>query len=114
MKFFDKLERRFGKYAIPNLMYYIIGIYLVGFVIELFAPDVYTYYFSLDAAKVLHGQVWRLVTFILQPPSSSIIFMVFTLYFYYVIGTVLERIFQRSNPAYYCSICYLLYIWLVI
>lgn len=55
MKFFDKLERRFGKYAIPNLMYYIIGIYLVGFVIELFAPDVYTYYFSLDAAKVLHG-----------------------------------------------------------
>ena len=43
MKFFDKLERRFGKYAIPNLMYYIIGIYLVGFVIELFAPDVYTY-----------------------------------------------------------------------
>ena len=60
MKFFDKLERRFGKYAIPNLMYYIIGIYLVGFVIELFAPDVYTYYLSLDAAKVLHGQVWRL------------------------------------------------------
>ena len=55
MKFFDKLERRFGKYAIPNLMYYIIGIYLVGFVIELFAPDVYTYYLSLDAAKVLHG-----------------------------------------------------------
>ena len=50
MKFFDKLERRFGKYAIPNLMYYIIGIYLVGFVIELFAPDVYTYYLSLDAA----------------------------------------------------------------
>ena len=54
MKFFDKLERRFGKYAIPNLMYYIIGIYLVGFVIELFAPDVYTYYLSLDVAKVLH------------------------------------------------------------
>ena len=47
MKFFDKLERRFGEYAIPNLMYYIIGIYLVGFVIELFAPDVYTYYLSL-------------------------------------------------------------------
>lgn len=106
MKFFDKLERRFGKYAIPNLMYYIIGIYLVGFVIELFAPDVYTYYFSLDAAKVLHGQVWRLVTFILQPPSSSIIFMVFTLYFYYVIGTVLERIWGsfKFNVYYFSGI----------
>ena len=106
MKFFDKLERRFGKYAIPNLMYYIIGIYLVGFVIELFAPDVYTYYFSLDAAKVLHGQVWRLVTFILQPPSSSIIFMVFTLYFYYVIGTVLERIWGsfKFNVYYFSGV----------
>lgn len=87
-------------------MYYIIGIYLVGFVIELFAPDVYTYYFSLDAAKVLHGQVWRLVTFILQPPSSSIIFMVFTLYFYYVIGTVLERIWGsfKFNVYYFSGI----------
>ena len=106
MKFFDKLERRFGKYAIPNLMYYIIGIYLVGFVIELFAPDVYTYYLSLDVAKVLHGQVWRLVTFILQPPSSSIIFMVFTLYFYYVIGTVLERIWGsfKFNVYYFSGV----------
>ncbi len=36
--------------------------------------------------------MWRLVTFIIQPPSTSIIFVFFSLYFYYLIGTVLENI----------------------
>ena len=106
MKLFDRIERRFGRFAIPNLMYYIIGVYLIGFVIELFAPEVYTYYLSLDVEKVLHGQIWRIVTFILQPPSSSIIFMVFTLYFYYIIGSVLERIWGsfKFNVYYFSGV----------
>ena len=33
MKWLDKLERKYGKYAIPNLMYYVIILYIVGFVI---------------------------------------------------------------------------------
>ena len=33
MKFFQKMERKFGRYAIHNLMYYIIMMYVVGFVI---------------------------------------------------------------------------------
>ena len=41
---------------------------------------------------ILKGQVWRLVTFMLQPPSYSFIFIIFTLYFYYIIGTVLENV----------------------
>ena len=106
MKLFDRLERRFGRFAIPNLMYYIIGVYIIGFVIELFAPDVYTYYLSLDVERILHGQIWRLVTFILQPPSSSVIFMVFTLYFYYVIGSVLERLWGsfKFNVYYFSGV----------
>ncbi len=106
MKLFDRLERRFGRFAISNLMYYIIGVYLIGFVIELFAPEVYTYYLSLDVEMVLHGQIWRVVTFILQPPSSSIIFMVFTLYFYYIIGSVLERIWGsfKFNVYYFSGV----------
>lgn len=91
MKWFNELERKYGKYAINNLMYYIIGIYIVGFVIELFAPEIYDAFLALDVEKILHGQIWRIVTFIIQPPSSSIVFMLFTMYFYYIIGTVLER-----------------------
>ena len=106
MKWFNNLERRFGKYAIPNLMYYIIGLYLVGFIIDLFAPDFYMTYLSLSVEKVLQGQVWRVVTFIIAPPSSSFIFMAFTLYFYYLIGTNLERIWGsfRFNMYYFSGV----------
>ena len=39
MSWLDKMERKFGKYAIPNLMTYIIILYILGLVLELFAPD---------------------------------------------------------------------------
>ena len=91
MKFLNKLERKFGKYAIPNLMYYIIILYGIGFVINIVDPRIYSKFLSLDAEAILHGQVWRIITFMMQPPSNSIIFVVFALYLYYMIGTNLER-----------------------
>ena len=41
MKFFYNLERKFKRYAIPNLMYYIILMYGVGLLMEMFAPGFY-------------------------------------------------------------------------
>lgn len=90
MKWMNKLERKFGKYAIPNLMYYIIILYAVGFILNLVAPGFYANYLSLDMYAVLHGQVWRLITFIVQPPNTNLLFVVFTLYLYYTIGRQLE------------------------
>ncbi len=106
MKWFDKLERKFGRYAIRNLMYYIIGIYTLGFVINMFAPNVYSTYLALDVPMILKGQVWRIFTYIIQPPSSSIIFMVFTMYFYYLIGTTLENIWGafKFNMYYFSGV----------
>lgn len=84
MKWLDKLERKYGKYAIPNLMYYVIILYIVGFVINIVAPELYTEYLALDAQAILHGQIWRIFTFIIQPPNSSLLFypvcIVFVLY----------------------------------
>lgn len=34
-------------------------------------PMFFTRYLSLDAEAILHGQVWRLVTFLLYPPTLS-------------------------------------------
>lgn len=90
MKWLNNLERKYGKYAIPNLMYYVIILYIVGFVLDLVAPTFYGEYLSLDARAIFQGQVWRLVTFIMQPPESSVLFMVITLYLYYMIGRQLE------------------------
>ena len=90
MKWLDKLERKYGKYAIPNLMYYVIMLYIVGFVINIVAPELYTEYLALDAQAILHGQIWRIFTFIIQPPNSSYFFILFALYLYYMIGKTLE------------------------
>lgn len=66
----DKLERKFSRYAIPNLITYIIILYAAGFALELINPTFYSQFLSLDASKILQGQIWRIVTFIIQPPSD--------------------------------------------
>ena len=75
MKWMNKLERKFGKYAIPNLMYYIIILYALGFVLNMIAPGFYHNYLSLNMHAVMQGQVWRLITFIVQPPNTNLLFV---------------------------------------
>ena len=33
----NKMERKFGRYAIPNLMYYIVILYAVGVLVQITA-----------------------------------------------------------------------------
>ena len=101
MKWLNKLERKFGKYAIQNLMFYIVALYVVGFVLSLLKPEFYYEYLSLDMYYILQGQVWRLITFIIQPPNSSVWFIIFTLYLYYMIGTQLEYIWGSFRFNFY-------------
>ncbi len=90
MSWLDKLERRFGRYAIPHLMNYVIILYAAGFVLYMINPTFYYQYLCLDAGAILHGQIWRIVTFIIEPPSTSILWIIFALLLYYMIGTNLE------------------------
>ena len=92
MRFFNKLERRFGRYAIHNLMYYIIIMYVMGFVMMYMDPMFFTRYLSLDAEAILHGQVWRLVTFLLYPPTLSPFWIIFAALMYYSLGRSLEAV----------------------
>ena len=48
MNWFQKLERKFGRYAIHNLMYYIIILYGAGILISVLSPQMYYSYLSLD------------------------------------------------------------------
>ncbi len=91
MKFLDQLEKKFGKYAIKNLMYYIILLYALGFVILLVKPEIYGSFLSLNAQAILSGQIWRIFTYIIYPPTGSLIWILLQLYMYYMIGTLLER-----------------------
>ena len=96
----SKLERKFGRYAIHNLMYYIIILYAVGFVFQMINPSFYYNYLSLDAAAILHGQIWRIVTFIIQPPSSSLLFIIIVLYFITCWDPISERIWGAFSLMY--------------
>ena len=106
MSLLDKMERKFGKYAIPNLMQYIIILYVLGMILRIATPGVYETYFMLDASQILRGQIWRIFTFLLQSPSDSLLFFIITLYFYYMIGSVLERTWGsfRFNVYYFTGV----------
>lgn len=90
MNFLNKMERKMGKFAIPNLMIYIIGAYVTGFFIRLAAPQVISY-LMLNPNAILHGQIWRLITWILVPVDSNVLSLFIMSILYYQLGSALER-----------------------
>ena len=89
MKFLNKLERKFGRYAISNLPAIIIALYAAGYLIYLFMPELLSY-LTLSPGLILKGQVWRLVSWILVPPGSPDLFTVVMLYCYFSFGRTME------------------------
>ena len=86
--FLNKLEKKCGKYAISNLSLYIIVAYVIGYILTLTGS---MEFISLNPFKILHGQIWRIITWIIVPPSTLNIFTIIMLFFYYSLGTSLER-----------------------
>ncbi|HIY18754.1 MAG TPA: hypothetical protein IAA44_05055, partial [Candidatus Blautia avistercoris] len=70
MNFFNRLERKLGRYAIPDLSRYIVGMYMIGLLIQMIGPEIYYRYLCLNGAALLRGQVWRIVTFMFYPLFS--------------------------------------------
>ena len=75
-------------FGIPNLMRYItaanVAIWVLGAINRSFLGVL-----TFDPALILHGQIWRLVSFIFYPPSMGLLaFLAF--WFYYWIGSTLE------------------------
>lgn len=92
MTVLDRLERKWRRYSIKGLMLYISILNMTVYLIEYLGlvPGI-SGLLALDPSRILQGEVWRLITFIFIPPPSSVIFILITLYFYYMIGTQLEH-----------------------
>ncbi len=84
----NRLERKFGRFAIPGLTRYIIVTYIAGYLLYFFGA---TQFISLDPYLVFHGQIWRIVTWVLMPPESPGIFTIIMLLLYYQLGRTLEQ-----------------------
>ena len=85
MNFLDKMERKYGRYALSHLTMYIIVTYIAGYIIALAAP-IMRQYLTLEPYYILHGQIWRLVSWILIPSEQSR-----HLYDYYAVFLLLNR-----------------------
>ncbi len=98
-KFINKLERKFGKYAVPDLIRYVIILYCAGAAIGMLNPGIYYSYLCLDMRAVFHGQVWRLFTFLIEPYGFSkglgmvfsILFFAIQVHLFFLFGRSLEQ-----------------------
>ena len=94
MSILDRLERKMGRFAVPNLMKYICVMYALGFMIQISAPEFYYFYLDLDPEAILHGHIWRILTFLIFYPASSgfgsIFWAIIGIMVYYSIGRTLE------------------------
>lgn len=111
MKLIDRMERsKFGKFGIPGLMKYVIGLNIIGAILGLAHPALYYEYLRLDVNAILHGQVWRLFTFVLCPSDAisgnafvNLVWFAVWAFVYYSIGSNLERMWGtfRFNLFYF-------------
>ena len=87
-----KMERRFGRYGIPNLAKYLALGQLVVWVIVMFFYGDLLGLITLSRSGLMHGQIWRLVTFVFVPPLTfNPLYLVLDLYFLYFVGSSLEN-----------------------
>jgi hypothetical protein len=94
MKWIDTLEARFGHVAVDGLLRYVAGLNLLTFALCKFNPE-FLKVLALDPAAVLHGQVWRLVTYIFIPSFGGFfpdwLGVVLWVYYLWWIGDGLEH-----------------------
>ena len=72
-------------------MTYIAASMAIIFVGDLFTDGMMSSFLSFNRDAILQGQVWRLITFLMLPQSSSPIWIVFSIYFYWFIGKETEN-----------------------
>ena len=96
-QYLNKIERKFRKFAISNLMLYIVLAMAVVWIANLIIstnPNNSVNLLELlmfDREKILRGEVWRVISFVFIPPSTILIILTpIILYFFWFMGSSLE------------------------
>ena len=79
------------RFGVPNLMRYIVAGNVVVFFLLRLTGFAALDYLAFHWGRVLHGELWRLVTFIFVPDTANPFNLILSLYFMYFIGSMLER-----------------------
>ena len=109
-----ELRRRFNRFCfqnrhkgIPNLMLYIsLGCALVYLMTQVTQNSLLYSLLVFDREAILHGQIWRLITYPLTFYHSNILLMAVFLFCYYSLGRAMENIWGtlRFNLFYFCGV----------
>jgi len=92
MNWLTKLERKYGRICIPNLISILVGAQILVYAVELFVNQYISLYLSLNRTALLVGQLWRVVTFVFVPFSGGgPLSVVLGIYFTWFVGTALEK-----------------------
>ena len=67
----NRLERKYGRYGIPNLTNILVAGQILVLAIELFVDRTIPYWLGLSRSLLLQGQVWRVISFIFIPFSGG-------------------------------------------
>ena len=86
------MEQKLGKYAVRNLMVYLLVFYLGGFILIYVTPSFYFTHRCLNMERIFAGEIWRLVTFIIYPPTTSILWFILEMYILFSLSRTLERL----------------------
>ena len=98
MKKVDLFCYKHPRFGIPNLMLYVvIGNVIVWLFSLMDTTGSLISWLSFSPYHIMHGQVWRLLTFIIIPNNTGLLAIVF-FYFYYMIGKTLEN--QWGTPKF--------------
>ena len=106
----NKLERKCRGRAIPHLMTWIVAGMALVFILDNLMILPLRHHMTADLcfdwAKICRGEIWRLVTFVFLPTNSSIIFVLLSMYLYWMIGTALENEWGtfKFNMYYLCGL----------
>lgn len=90
MTLLDRLERRLGFLAIPALIRIVVGFSAFVFLLVRLDPG-FRFVLELDPERIRHGEVWRLVTYVFLPQTTSFLWILLLLWFLWFIGEGLEQ-----------------------
>lgn len=90
IRWVDRFCARNPRFGIAGLMKYLVLGNAAVWLLSMMDGGAAVYYLSLTPSMILQGQIWRLVTFVFVPASSGLLTLLF-LYFYYFIGSTMER-----------------------
>ena len=85
----ERLERSLSRFAIPGLIRYVVALNALVFILVSQNPA-FAQFLQLDRTAILQGEVWRLVTWIFLPTTTSFFWIIFYLMFTWWLGDLLE------------------------